>query len=196
MNDHVARQSDVGIRSSFAWSLLGLVIEHPSYGHELVQRFERVYGETMVLRNRTHIYRLLETLRVHHLIEEIDTPEAKMSGRSKPHYGATERGLDAYQDWLVSQAEESRRKARMFVRQLSMLDPEAALAVIEEYERECLEGAGDTAGPEIDRSRDVAERLADEDEHLTFEARASWIDYARRELTALVQQRSGERKAQ
>lgn len=195
MSDYVARESDVagGMRSGLAWALLGLVIEQPSYGHELVQRFEHVYGEMLVLRNRTHIYRLLETLRVRSLIEETDAPaETRITRQVKPHYQVTERGRSAYQEWLVTQAEEERRRARTFVRQLAMLQPEDALAVIDRYAQECLEEVGQAKVEAPDGARDVADRLADENQHLTFEVRVSWIEYARRELQALIEQRDAE----
>jgi DNA-binding PadR family transcriptional regulator len=182
------------MRSGLAWAILGLVIEQASYGYELVQRFERTYGETLVLRNRTHIYRLLEMLRVRSLIEETSPPaEMKVTRQSKPHYRATDLGMRAYQEWLVTQAEGERRRARMFVRQLAMLQPEDALSVIDRYAQECLEEVGEgSAADEAERSRDVAERLADEDVHLAFGARVSWIEYARRELKALAARKAQE----
>jgi len=194
MSDSPARVNDVGLRSGLAWALLGLVIERPSYGYELVQRFERIYGAVLVLSSGSHIYRLLETLRVRSLIEEVaPPPDMKLTRQSKPHYRATELGKLAYQDWLVTQAEEERRRARMFVRQLSMLEPQHALEVIARYEEECLQDAGEAAAEQVGVPREVAERLADEDQHLAFEARISWIEYARRELEAVVDKRPRER---
>lgn len=35
------------MRSPLNWALLGLVIQRPSYGYELVQRFERIYEDAL-----------------------------------------------------------------------------------------------------------------------------------------------------
>jgi hypothetical protein len=75
-----------------------------------------------------------------------------------------------------------------------MLEPETALYVIDEYERGWLDDADEASALEPHRE-DVAERLAEEDEHLALEARLSWIRYARRELAALIEERDGGGKS-
>jgi DNA-binding PadR family transcriptional regulator len=176
------------IRSALAWALLGLVIESPSHGYELAQRFRRVYGDTLLLDNRRHIYRLIQTLQAHELIEETapSVQEAPAPNRlPKPHYRATQQGARAYAEWLLIQMEEERQRQRLFARQLAMLQPAAALQVMDRYEEECLTEADESERAESAREI-VAERLADQDEQLALGARLSWIRYARRELEALV----------
>jgi DNA-binding PadR family transcriptional regulator len=176
------------MRSPMAWALLGLVIEQPSYGYELLQRFRRIYGETLALSNPKHIYRLLDHLHVHDLIEETAPGPDEKPARNrlpKPHYRATDQGVHAYEEWLLIQMEEERQRQRLFTRQLAMLEPHAALEVMDRYEEECLAEANDPAVAETERES-IANRLADQDEQLALEARLSWIRYARRELTALV----------
>jgi DNA-binding PadR family transcriptional regulator len=179
------------MRSSVAWALLGLVIERPSYGYELVQRFRRTYGETLALSSAKQLYTALDTLKLRALIEEIAAPIAKQSRRPKPHYRATAEGLRAYEEWLLVQIEEERQRGRLFARQLAMLEPEAALEVIDRYEEECLTDADEISPAETAREG-VANRLAEQDEQLTLEARLSWIRYAREELAELLEERARE----
>ncbi|MCL2770122.1 MAG: PadR family transcriptional regulator [Solirubrobacterales bacterium] len=178
------------MQSPLAWALLGLVIEQPSYGYELAQRFRRVYGEALGLSYRTNIYRPLEILHKHALIEEAPADEEAPAPNRlpKPHYRATEQGVRAYEHWLLAQLEEERHRQRLFARQLAMLEPHMALQVIDRYEEECLADADDPAPAESEREG-VAARLADEEEHLAIEARLSWIRYARHELAALIEER-------
>ena len=182
------------MRSSIAWAVLGLVIERPSYAWELVQRFRRTYGGMLVLSSHVRIYTALESLRVRSLIEEVQssTPEAR-TRHPKPHYRATAHGVSAYQDWLFNQIEEERHRHRVFARQLAMLDPEAALEVIDEYERLCLTES-DAVSPAETERESVAERLAEGEEQLNLEVRLAWIEYARNELTSLLG--SSRREAQ
>jgi DNA-binding PadR family transcriptional regulator len=189
MDRVIAKDHEPGaMRSSIGWALLGLVIERPSYGYELVQRFQRTYGETLVLSSRKRIYTALETLRVRSLIEEVESaPQPRALRQPKPHYRATPQGIRAYQEWLFLQLEEERQRQRMFVRQLAMLEPEAALGVIERYEQECLEDTREGPAEATERGG-IAERLAEEDEHLALGVRLSWIEYARKELNALIAQ--------
>jgi DNA-binding PadR family transcriptional regulator len=192
---HEVQWSDTpAMRSPMAWALLGLVIEEPSYGHELLQRFRRSYGEALALSSPKHIYRLLDKLRLHELIvETAPRPDEKPAPNRlpKPHYRATEQGMRAYQDWLLMQLEEARERGRLFARQLAMLEPEQALAVIDQYERECLADNEEPAPIDTERES-VAERLAEQEEHLGLQVRLSWIEFARSELKLLLGQHRGD----
>jgi DNA-binding PadR family transcriptional regulator len=178
------------MRSSIAWALLGLVIERPSYGYELVHRFRRTYGETLPLSGAKRLYVALDTLKVHSLIEQVHgpAPEPPALRQPRPHYRATAQGVRAYEEWLLIQLEEERQRQRLFVRQLALLEPEVALDVIDRYEEECL-GEADDASPVETEREGVAQRLAEQDEELALEARLSWIRYAREELGDLLEQR-------
>jgi DNA-binding PadR family transcriptional regulator len=176
------------IRSPFAWSLLGLIIERPSHGYEFAQRFKRVYGNTLVLSSPLNVYRLLETLSNHGLIEEVpqDAQEQARTSRPKLHYRVTPQGRRAYEEWLVTQVQEERKRSQLFARQLAMLEPEDAIEVIERYEHECLTEAHDESDEDPES---VAERLAYEDERLSLGVRLSWFEYARRELETVIKER-------
>jgi len=70
------------------------------------------------------------------------------------------------------------------------LAPHDALAVIERYEQACLTQASRTTiATRDDRPVDgggLVDRLIYEEGRLAVGARLAWIDYARRELTALT----------
>jgi DNA-binding PadR family transcriptional regulator len=180
------------MRSPVNWSLLGLVIQRSSYGYELVQRFERTYGEALELSSPSQIYTALDTLERRGLIELLAPGEAAEPSRQpKPHYRVTPEGMAGYVDWLVSHVHDEQRRSRLFAHQTAVLPAQDALAVIERCERECLRAAtaAPAAGKEqeaVDSVAQLAERLIDEEERLVIDARLAWIEYARRELRALV----------
>jgi DNA-binding PadR family transcriptional regulator len=180
------------MRSPVNWAVLGLAIERPSYGYEILQRFERNYGELLRLSSPSQIYTALDSLIDRELIEATSEPPAGVASRQpRLHYRATEEGVRRYQEHLIGQAEEGRRRASLFTRELAALAPEAALAVLERYEQICLAQATTTrpayTGPTApDSSHSLADRLAAEEERLAMEAKLPWIEYARRELRAVA----------
>jgi DNA-binding PadR family transcriptional regulator len=194
MGASVGREGGVpAIRSPVSWALLGLVIERPSYGYELVQRFERTYGDALELSSPSQIYTALDALERRSLIEKLPPgpAPAEVGRQPKPHYRASGDGVRGYQDWLIAQVHEERRRSRLFARQLAVLEPRAALSVIERYEQACLREAKKTplAGardPAADRVNGLACRLVGEEDRLAVGARLSWIEYARREFKALA----------
>lgn len=179
------------MRSPLNWALLGLVIQRPSYGYELVQRFERTYSDTLELSSPSQIYTALDMLERKSLVEELPAEEVESGvGRQpKPHYRATAEGVRCYEEWLIAHVADERRRSRMFTCQLVALAPSVALAVIKRYEQACLEEASrtsilDSGEAPADGAAGLARRLVREDERLSMGSRLEWIEYARRELTA------------
>lgn len=184
------------MRSPVNWALLGLVIQRPSYGYELVQRFERTYGEALELSSPSQIYTALDTLVRRALIEVVPPEELSTShGRQpKPHYRATAAGARGYEQWLVGQLDRERRRSRLFAQQLAVLAPQAALRVLAHWEQTCLKQAsaaqtGGTADGSGECSEALTAGLAAEDERLAIRAKLDWIQYARRRLTEAVSAR-------
>jgi DNA-binding PadR family transcriptional regulator len=133
--------------SSVNWVLLGLVIDRPSYGLELYNRFQRMYGDVLSMNSESHVYPALDRLKNRGLIEIV--PGTGEVGRQpKLHYQATALGIRGYEDWLVAEINAERRRQELWVRQLEIFarDPAAALRMIGRFEREYLKGAGHT-GP-------------------------------------------------
>ncbi|HTA96463.1 MAG TPA: helix-turn-helix transcriptional regulator [Solirubrobacteraceae bacterium] len=177
------------------------MIQRPSYGYELVQRFERTYGEALELSSPSQIYTALDALRRRGLIEKLPPGKATEDSRQpKPHYRATAEGLSSHADWLIEQVGDERRRSRLFSLQLAVLDPQAALEILARYEQSCLQEASGmppaTAQEAEEEGAHVAElasRLLREEERISVQARLGWIGYARREFAALVSGRAAQR---
>lgn len=186
-----------GMRSSTHWALLGLIIERPSYGYDLAERFERAYGGMLSLSSASYIYTSIRELSRRGLIEEV--PGKGGSRQPKPRYRATAEGVRAYQEQLISEVDEDRRRSRLFARKLAVFaprEPELALEMIARHRRACLELAARTPlGPQdqdapTDLASGLAGRLEAEENRLALDAKIDWLDYAARELTALVELQS------
>lgn len=180
------------MQSLVNWALLGLVIERPSYAYELAQRFERRYEGVLSLSSISHVYTALGALRERALVEEV--PGTRGGRQPKPHYRASELGLEQYRNWLVVQLDEERRRQRLSVVQLAALGrhPEQALEVIDRYEQACLGEARDAPLPGVPRSdsaADLTARLLGESDRLAAGAKLSWVQYARSEFNLLAARR-------
>jgi DNA-binding PadR family transcriptional regulator len=180
------------MRSPVNWTVLGLVIERSSYGYEILQRFERNYGDLLKLSSPSQIYTALDSLVDRGMIEASIEPSPGVASRQpKLHYRANEQGVLRYQEHLMGQAAEDRRRSSLFARELAALAPDAALAVLDRYEQMCLAQATRAQPPDAepavpDASGTLADRLAAEEERLAMEAKLPWIEYARAELRAIA----------
>jgi DNA-binding PadR family transcriptional regulator len=186
------------MRSPISWALLGLVIQRPSYGYELVQRFERTYEDALELSSPSQIYAALNALESRCLIERMAPQEEDVSRQPKPHYRATAEGVHDYRDWLVAQLNEERRRSRLFARQVAMLASCDALVVIERCEQACLREASDirpagTDEAHTDEPGHLAARLVGEEERLAVGARLAWVEYARRQFATPATRPSARR---
>lgn len=177
------------MRSPINWALLGLLIQRASYGYELMQRFERTYGDTLELSSRSQIYTALDSLVRRGLVEHAEESRSEDPVRQpKLRYRATEAGVCTYERWLIAQVSEDERRSRLIAQHFSTLPPDQALRVLERCAEICLEVAGRLAADEgehrSERPEALAERLAGEEERLRAGAVLSWIEYARSELRA------------
>lgn len=185
------------MQSPVNWALLGLVIERPSYAYDLAQRFERRYGSVLSLSNVGHVYTALGALSSRGLVEEI--PGTREGRQPKPRYQATARGIEEYREWLVSQVREDRRRHQLFVLQLAALtrEPGDTLDVVARYEQAWLEEGHKTPiarqDDDPDRVSALLGRLITEENRLAVGAKLAWVEYARRELKGLAQERGRPR---
>jgi DNA-binding PadR family transcriptional regulator len=186
------------MHSPINWALLGLVIERPSYGYELVQRFERTYGDKLRLASHSHAYSALDVLEQRGLIEELPDPDATGTGRQpKVPYRATDEGLSAYHRWMRGQVAEDRRRHHVFLLQMTALsrDPDEALAILSDYEKSCLTDNSATTIPREDPGGGGAlglqDRLVAEEKRLTAAARLEWARFARSEIKAFAREHHG-----
>jgi DNA-binding PadR family transcriptional regulator len=179
------------MRSPVNWAVLGLTIERSSYGYEILQRFERNYGDLLRLSSPSQIYTALDSLRERGMIEATSEASPGASRQPKLHYRATETGVHRYHEHLMGQAEEDRRRSSLFARELAALAPDAALAVLDRYEQMCLAQATRAQPRDVepavpDAAGTFADRLAAEEERLAMEAKLPWIEYARAELRTIA----------
>lgn len=178
------------MRSPINWALLSLVIQRPSYGYELVQRFERTYADTLELSSRSQIYTAIDSLARRGLVEHAQEEQlADPVRQPKLHYRATAAGVRTYERWLIEQVSDDQRRSRLIAQHFAALPQEHALRVLERCAEVCLEAAGRAAAEDDEaqsssRPEALAQRLAGEEERLRAGAILSWIEYARSELTA------------
>jgi DNA-binding PadR family transcriptional regulator len=189
-------REQTALRSRVSWAVLGLIIERPSYGYELLKRFKREYEEHLPIGSASHIYRSLDVLAGRGLIEETALMgyAGRRGGRQpRPCYRATPEGALRYGEWLEARACRDHHPSALFARQLAALagNPEVALRVIDRCEQACMR---DLARPTelaararlCDRQYGLATRLVEEERRLAAEAALPWIRYARGEFEALA----------
>lgn len=186
------------MHSSVNWTLLGLIVERPSYAYELSQRFGRIYGNALALSSVSHAYTAISRLKDRGLVEEI--PGTRVGRQPRPHYRATPEGLSAYHEWLIGQVAEERRRQKVFMLQLTAFaDPrnlDHALAIVADYEQACLAetcatplSSGQTDG-ELDNGPRLQPRLIAEQKRLATGANIQWARFARSEIKALATRRA------
>ena len=192
------------VRSTVNWAVLGLVIEKPSYGYELSQRFERRFGKLLRV-GTSHIYAALNSLERETLIEPIPGEHATRKRRQpKIHYRATAAGARAYRGWLGERMRDDSQRVELLGRLLSTgsIDTRAMLTLVERYERECLEEASRISIPQRDEpgcagelAYTLAERLVAEERRLAIQSQLLWVEYARKEIRALAERGASQSPA-
>lgn len=185
-------EEDVGVasmRSVVNWAVLGLLIERPSYGYELTQRFEYSYGELVELSSPSHIYTALDVLMSRGMIEElrVDGVMGRVPRQPKLHYAATAAGVAAYEEHLVEEGAEERRRGQLFaLKMMAFVRGEGRGAdVLDRCEEACDEEVAKPSrivGGGIDGGGRITERLVEENDRLLVEARRSWFIEARDEI--------------
>ena len=189
------------LRSQVACAVLGLVIEKPSHGYEIGQRFESRFGGFLSA-GRSSIYAALGSLVEAGLIE-------KMPGRSRTGvrqgakagapYRATASGARAYREWLAERIRDDPQRVAMLGRMTlaGVRSVEAALDFIGRYEQRLVTEARELALPsgfELSASSGISrvvERLLIDERRRMIDAQLAWITYARAELRAVREASSG-----
>ncbi len=182
------------LRSQVACAVLGLVIEKPSHGYEIGQRFERRFGGFLRV-GRSSIYAALGTLLEAALIEKMaarSTTGVSRGAKAGACYRATAAGARAYRAWLAERLRSDPQRVEMLGRMMlaGVHSVDAALDFIARYERECIREAQELARPgaatvsEDDGVGDLVERLLIEERRRMIDAQLAWINYARAELLA------------
>lgn len=203
----------VRIRSTVNWAVLALVIEQPSYGYELGQRFERRFAGVLDPQI-SQIYAALSSLERAELVEPLPEEEqplrvagavtlARPAARThaRIHYRATAEGERSFRAWLADQLRADPPHGELLQRLAATagagLDQVAVMSeLIDNYERACVEEAsrlplrtrdhGDASTPE-----DLIERLVLGARRSLLDARHEWIAYARQEVRAFATETGG-----
>lgn len=178
------------LRPSAKLAVLGLVLERPSYGYELVSRFDRAFGEQPWEWRVTPqaIYGALNDLEAATLIEPIETATGSDSQRwtsssqrrQRQHYRATGDGARAMRTWLTQPMASNPSREELLIRlHFGEADEGALREMLRLHAEACLVELERIAAAPADTR---TQRLVKEDRRLAVQARLSWIDFARAEL--------------
>jgi DNA-binding PadR family transcriptional regulator len=184
------------LRSQVACAVLGLVIEKPSHGYEIGQRFDGRFGEFLSA-GRSAIYAALGSLMEAGLIEKMSghsTTGVRQGAKAGAPYRATAQGARAYRAWLAERVRHDPQRVEMLGRMTlaGVQSIEAAVDFVARYEQECVREAQTLAGPGGGVASGpvgiagVIERLLVEERRRMIDAQLAWITYARAELRALA----------
>lgn len=182
--------SNEGRPSPVLAAVLALVIERPSYGYELSQRFDERFGELYPV-SRSRIYQVLDQLLRNGLIEQLpfEDIERQSLRQPRPHYRATPEGARLHREWMAAAIQADPRREELLRRLLatSVRDARAMLQIVDIYERACLDdmacGTLDPSGVHEPKLRDL---LIAEEQRLAHETRLKFIAFARRHINAEI----------
>ena len=168
------------------YAVLGLLLEQPSYGYEVLVRFRRAFDVAQWGISPQGLYASLDRLERDGLIEPVDVPDRDTRRRQpKTPYRVTPSGADELRRFLDTpmRADPSRAELLLRLQCVAARDVDALLRMLDDHEQACLDELGRL--PERARPADdsLVERLALEEQRLAIQARLLWVAYARRELS-------------
>lgn len=171
------------------YAVLGLLLERPSYGYEVLVRFRRAFDAAQWAITPQGLYASLDRLERDGLIEPVAARGRDASRRQpKTPYRVTPTGARELRRFLDAPISADPSRAELLVRLQCAAagDSGSLLEMLDGYEQACLDELGRIGGeaptPRAAASRSLLERLALEERRLGIQARLMWIDYARQEL--------------
>jgi DNA-binding PadR family transcriptional regulator len=174
------------LRPTAKLAVLGLVLQRPSWGYELVARFDRAFAEQPWPWQVTPqaIYGALNDLETATLIERVHTAgeRATVSSQrsSRQHYRGTAGGARAMREWLSQPMVSNPSREELLIRlHFGDADDATLRNMLRLHAAECLEEL-ERVGASAAATR--LQRLVKEDRRLAVQARLSWIDFALAEL--------------
>jgi DNA-binding PadR family transcriptional regulator len=164
-------------------AVLALVIEKPSYGYEVWQRFEARFGSLLEV-GASRIYQAVNGLLDDGLIEELPGASAGSRRQPRPCYRATARGALVHREWLAEELRGDPARLELNRRLLATGadDLSTLLEVVDRYEQACLDEMAELRTAARAAATAVRDRLLAEERRLVLEARMKWILFARRQL--------------
>ena len=168
-------------------SVLGLIIEQPSYPFELWNRYNSRYGDLHKV-SKQRIYGAVGQLENKRYIEGMEAEPAETRWRAPISYRATALGARTYRGWLAASFPASPARDE-FVRRLLTVgarNPKAMLRIIDLYEETYLREAASRqqfATPGDREVNPLLDKLLREERRLSHEAQLRFVAFARRVLT-------------
>lgn len=185
--------ADLSLSSDRSIALMGLLVEQPTYVHDLVRRYEDRFGDLIPIGGTSAFYRTVDALVAAGLLEEslsIDPSEP----RRRVVYRATAAGARSYRGALVGGLKRDQMRETVVMRLLSAAATGGALAhvlaVLDVYERECLADAtrlppSTPDGQPCDLDA-LCKQLFAEQDRLLVGTRIEWINLARKRLRQMA----------
>ncbi len=183
---------------SMKYAVLGLLVERRGYAYDIARRFEETVGPAFHVHYGA-IYQALDALERDALIRgalrENDTlSERRRRTGPRVVYETTDDGLEAYEDWIRTPARVEPLRGELPLK-VALSRPEhgpALLALIDDYERACLERLREhaAAAQEADDEAQGSWRLsssviARERATRLLNAEIEWVRDLRRSITAM-----------
>jgi DNA-binding PadR family transcriptional regulator len=187
-----------------AWLVLALVVEKPSHGYELYQRYERRFAG-LLPKSRSSIYEILPRLRADGMIEPIVIEPDCPAGRqyeSRNSYRATRIGAQAFRGWVAEWMVDDSGRQQVLARIASVyfLGVDLLLGVIDHYERECMREMKALPVSDLEDEHcgvaELVESLVVDQRRREVRARIDWATHARRVLQTHASRLAAERAEQ
>jgi len=163
--------------------VLGLLVEHNSYGYALQQRVSERFGFLELADSA--IYKTLERLEAEGCVEEV--PRQRSARNARVLYRATARGCEEFESWMAQGSERPFLRDELHAK-LALSGPEdlpKLLAAVEAQSQQCLADLaelGRQARPPVTASKvswDVTSLLLVDDFRARFlECMVDWLAVA------------------
>lgn len=173
------------------YAVLALVVERPSYGYELYDRFERRFGDFLPT-CQANVYEALKRLERDGYVEVAGMTGSQ--GRPRINRRATAEGLEASRSWLAERIGDDPRRVELLSRMASagLRNAAGMHALLDRYEQECAREARKIAIPNPDPAAadpvgELLWELLIEHRRRVAAAQLEWVAYARSRVRAMAQ---------
>lgn len=170
------------LKASAGVAVLGLLLERPSYGYELDQRFRRAFSEGPAAweLSQQAIYNHLRRLQRRGLITAEETGisrEISAQRSTRQLYRASPEGARTMREWLASPMSPRPSREEVLIRlHFGETDDQEVRQVLSRHAEACLLELQRIGAMPAATRRDL---LVKEEMRLTVQARLSWIEFAR-----------------
>jgi DNA-binding PadR family transcriptional regulator len=183
---------------SMKYAVLGLLVERRGYAYDIARRFEETVGPAFHVHYGA-IYQALDALERDELIRgalrEGDLlSERRRRAGPRVVYETTDEGVEAYETWIRTPARVEPLRGELALK-VALSRPEhgaALLALIDDYERACLDrlrehsaSAEDAAGNGAPSWRLSSSAIARERATRLLNAELEWVRDLRRSVAAM-----------